>query len=118
MTRRRWSNAGGYSLGELLDLFRLAWRLLRDPRVPVVLKTIPFLGALYLIWPVDFLPDVLPPLGQLDDVGVLLLAIIAFVRACPPELVEAIRRDMSAVSARYWVEEDTNRGDTEGTGFG
>ena len=113
MARYRRSKVGGISVAELLDLLRLAWRLLRDPRVPTILKLIPFTGALYLLWPVDVLPDVLPPLGQLDDIGVLLLAILAFVRACPPDLVEAIRRDMSAVSARYWVHEDTNHIDGE-----
>lgn len=101
------SKTSGYGMSELLDLLRLAWRLFREPRVPVLLKAIPLLGVLYLLWPVDVLPDVLPLLGQLDDLGVLLLAVLIFIRACPPDLVEAIRREMSTVSARYWVHEDT-----------
>jgi uncharacterized membrane protein YkvA (DUF1232 family) len=42
---------------------------------------------LYLISPIDFIPDVILGLGQLDDIGVILLGMTLFVRLCPPELV-------------------------------
>jgi uncharacterized membrane protein YkvA (DUF1232 family) len=71
-------------LRSLLTQARLAFRLLRDPRVPWLLKAIPILAVLYVIWPLDFVPDLLPGLGQLDDIGVLIFALELFVRLCPP----------------------------------
>jgi len=48
--------------------------------------------ALYLVFPFDFLPDVMPGLGQLDDLGVILLALQAVVRVCPHAAVAFHRR--------------------------
>jgi len=74
------------SLGERL---RLAWRLLRDPRVPLWTKVVPVAALLYLIWPLDIVADVIPGLGQLDDITLLLVATEAFVRLCPRHLRSA-----------------------------
>jgi uncharacterized membrane protein YkvA (DUF1232 family) len=68
----------------LLLQARLAVRLLREPRVPLVTRAVPVLAALYLISPLDFIPDIFPIIGQLDDLGVLLLAMELFLRLCPP----------------------------------
>ncbi len=51
---------------------RLAWRLYRDPRVsPRLKKFVPALGLLYLLSPIDLVPDFFLGLGQLDDLGVM-----------------------------------------------
>jgi len=56
----------------------LAIRLYRDPRVSARLKSIvPLLAALYVVSPVDFIPDFLLGVGQVDDLGMLGLAIFA-----------------------------------------
>jgi uncharacterized membrane protein YkvA (DUF1232 family) len=62
---------------------RLAMRLFREPRVPMLLKSVPVLAALYVISPIDLVPDFLPGLGQLDDLGIILAALELFVRLCP-----------------------------------
>jgi uncharacterized membrane protein YkvA (DUF1232 family) len=62
---------------------RLAVRLLREPRVPVLLKAIPLLGLAYVIWPLDAIPDLIPAIGELDDLTLIILAIEAFKRLCP-----------------------------------
>lgn len=72
----------------LLDHLRLTLRLLRDPAVPLLSKGLPIGAALYLLSPLDFVPDVLPLIGQLDDVGLLLLAMQAFVKVCPAAAVD------------------------------
>jgi len=72
----------------LLSHVRLAVRLLREPRVPILSKALPVLAGLYVISPLDFVPDFLPVLGQLDDLGVVLLALEGFTRLCPTEAVE------------------------------
>jgi len=67
----------------LMQQFRLATRLLREPRVPAALKVIPGLAAAYVLSPVDFIPDIIPGLGQLDDLAVLVFALEFFIRLCP-----------------------------------
>src|SRR5688500_18515930 len=70
-------------LRTLLTQLRLALRLMREPNVPVVTRALPLFAGLYLIPPVDFIPDVVPGLGQLDDLGVVVLVLELFVRLCP-----------------------------------
>jgi uncharacterized membrane protein YkvA (DUF1232 family) len=75
----------------LINRARLVWRLLRDPRVPIYLKALPIAAALYVVSPVDFFPDIAPLLGQLDDLGVLLVGIESFIAICPAYVVEEHR---------------------------
>lgn len=74
---------------------RLAWRLLRDPRVPSVYKLLPAAILVYIISPIDFLPDWIIGLGQLDDLGLFLLGVQVFTLICPPAIVDAIRAEMA-----------------------
>ncbi len=81
---------------------RLAWRLYRDPRVAPTLKlTVPVLAALYVVSPVDLLPDLLLGLGQVDDLGVLGLA-VAFVTRVVPRLAprEVLDEHLAAMGRR------------------
>ncbi len=94
------------TLTELLNRARLAWRLFRDDRISPALKAIPLVGLLYLVWPVDLLPDLFPALGQLDDLAILLLALNWFIQACPSDVVEDIRAGTDTISARYTVIDD------------
>ena len=74
----------------VIERLRLGWRLLRDPRIPAWPKLLVPLAALYVISPVDVIPDFLLVLGQIDDVSVigLILAVIAMlVRWSPQEVV-------------------------------
>jgi uncharacterized membrane protein YkvA (DUF1232 family) len=52
-----------------------------------VAKAVPVLAGVYVVSPLDLIPDALPILGQLDDLGVLLLALRLFLRLCPGEAV-------------------------------
>jgi uncharacterized membrane protein YkvA (DUF1232 family) len=68
---------------------RLILRLLGDRRVSPWLKIIPVLGLLYLISPLDLIPDIaLPVIGELDDAAVLWLTNYLFVELCPPAIVQ------------------------------
>ncbi len=74
--------------GGLLRQTRLAWRLLRDSRVPGWVKVIPIGALIYLLSPIDLVPGlVLPGIGQIDDIVLLLLALKAFVDVSPPGIV-------------------------------
>jgi uncharacterized membrane protein YkvA (DUF1232 family) len=70
-------------LRTVLSQMRLAIRLVRDPGVPSLTKALPVLAALYVLSPADLVPDVLPLLGQVDDLGVMLIALECFLRLCP-----------------------------------
>ncbi|MCB0154910.1 MAG: DUF1232 domain-containing protein [Anaerolineae bacterium] len=81
-------------LTSVLKQIRLTWLLLQDGKVPVWLKALIPLSLLYVISPIDLLPDVLLGLGQLDDLGILLLAMTSFIKLCPPDLVQYYRRQL------------------------
>ena len=94
-------------LAELAQLARLAWRLLLDERVPMHLKLIPVAALVYLVSPLDLVPDVFPLVSQIDDVAVLLLAARLFVRLAPAEVVEDLSDggEGTTVDATYRVRE-------------
>jgi uncharacterized membrane protein YkvA (DUF1232 family) len=88
-------------LREGLKTLKLAWRLIRDPLVPAWTKLIP-LGALgYVFLPIDLIPDVIPLLGQADDLTVILLGLSLFIRACPQAVVESHREEASTITVDY-----------------
>ena len=55
--------------------------------MPGLLKALPLAGLAYVISPIDFIPDVLPLLGQVDDLTLILMAIEAFKRLSPQHVV-------------------------------
>lgn len=50
-------------------------RYFRDPGASVAGKLLVLAAVLYVISPVDLIPDVLPVVGWLDDIGVMGLAV-------------------------------------------
>jgi uncharacterized membrane protein YkvA (DUF1232 family) len=62
-------------------------RLLADPRVPRKSKLMLGGTVLYLVSPVDVIPDFVPGLGQLDDVVVALLALHSILNRVDAEVV-------------------------------
>lgn len=68
-------------------------------KTPLSAKTLLGAGALYGIMPVDFIPDVLPFIGEMDDLAVIILAVAFFwwktrhvredLRKNPPQTVPA-----------------------------
>jgi uncharacterized membrane protein YkvA (DUF1232 family) len=82
-------------LGGLIKQSRLAWRLLRDGRVPGWVKMIPFASLIYFLMPIDLIPDLaLPGLGELDDLAILLLALKMFVDLSPASIVREHLEDL------------------------
>ena len=74
-------------LFQLPSLLRLYWRLLGDRRVPVWPKAV-LLGAVgYVFSPFDLLPDLMPVVGQLDDLTLLAVIGRAFLWWCPADVV-------------------------------
>jgi uncharacterized membrane protein YkvA (DUF1232 family) len=67
---------------------RLLWRALRHPLQPRWLKPAVVLMVLYVVSPVDLIPDAIPFLGVLDDLVLVPLA-IRFVLGRLPAAVRA-----------------------------
>jgi uncharacterized membrane protein YkvA (DUF1232 family) len=63
-------------------------RLRRDPRVPRRAKVAVVLAGLWLLSPIDLLPEFLPVIGPLDDVLVAALALRYTARRVPREALE------------------------------
>ena len=62
-------------IGQLPHYVRLLTGLLSDRRVSIVDKLLVGAAIAYIVAPVDFLPDFVPFLGQVDDVYLLSLAL-------------------------------------------
>src|SRR4051812_33244445 len=88
------------TIRSLFQQLKLASRLLRDPRVPTPLKVIPGVAAAYLLSPIDFIPDLIPGLGQLDDLAVLVFSLEFFIRLCP-SAVQLHHREAIAQGRTY-----------------
>lgn len=64
----------------------ILWHALRHPERPAWLRPSVALVALYLLSPVDLIPDVLPVIGIVDDLVLIPLAIAWLVRRLPDAL--------------------------------
>ncbi len=73
---------------------RLLWLALKHPLSPGWLKPSVGLMALYVLSPVDLIPDVIPLLGLADDVVLLPLAIRFLLKRLP----ERVRSDIQAAA--------------------
>ncbi|MEO6572052.1 MAG: DUF1232 domain-containing protein [Ilumatobacteraceae bacterium] len=65
-------------------------RLRKDPRVPRSVKIAIGFAGLWVLSPIDLIPEFLPVIGPLDDIVVVALALRFAARRVPPEaLVDA-----------------------------
>lgn len=68
---------------------RQLWRALRHPAAPAWLKWSTALLVLYVLSPIDLIPDVLPVIGLVDDLVLVPLAIRWLLKRLPPEMAQA-----------------------------
>jgi uncharacterized membrane protein YkvA (DUF1232 family) len=71
----------------LPDAPALVRRLRRDPRVPRRAKAVVAFAGLWVLSPVDLIPEFLPVIGPLDDVVVVALALRYAARQVPRQVV-------------------------------
>lgn len=85
-------------MGKILDIYRnvvLAWRLLWDPRIPIFLKFIIPLTGFYLLFPLDLVRDFTHPFfGRIDDLLVLIIGLIVFVKLSPSRIAQEHRQNI------------------------
>lgn len=80
------------TLVQVARTLQLVWRLMNDSRVAFLPKLIVPAAIAYVVWPIDLIPDPIPLLGQIDDIGVIFLGIRFFIEMCPPDIVMEHRR--------------------------
>jgi uncharacterized membrane protein YkvA (DUF1232 family) len=85
--RRRSRNAARSLIRELPNLFKLVFRLLRDPKVPRLNKALFGAVAVYMLTPLDLIPDFLGVLGWVDDLYLLGLALGRLMASAGPNVL-------------------------------
>lgn len=61
------------------NMILLCARLMTDPRVPGIEKGLVAGAVLYAIIPLDFIPDLLPFVGQIDDAYLIAMTLLRLV---------------------------------------
>jgi uncharacterized membrane protein YkvA (DUF1232 family) len=97
------------ALTQALRTFQLVWELLKDSRVPLFPKLVMLASAIYLISPIDLIPDVILGLGQLDDLAVFMLSVGMFIELCPRDIVDEHRRKIAGIKSSDEVVDGTYR---------
>lgn len=69
------------------NLLKLLWRLARDPRVPARTKASLVVLMGYIVSPVDLIPDIIPGLGQVDELVIAAFVLDQMLNRVPPEIV-------------------------------
>jgi uncharacterized membrane protein YkvA (DUF1232 family) len=81
--------AGRSAFGRILA-FReeagLLWRAFWHPETPLYLKGATLFAALYLVSPIDLVPDFIPFAGWIDDLILVPLMVSWIVRMLPPHV--------------------------------
>jgi uncharacterized membrane protein YkvA (DUF1232 family) len=84
------------------------WRAFLDPATPLPLKALMLLAPLYLVMPLDLVPDFIPLAGWIDDAIVIPL-LVSFIVRLLPRKAEATPNRYRATSGDGPVIEGTAR---------
>jgi hypothetical protein len=79
----------------LPQFVRVFYRLMTDERVPMLAKTVPFMGLLLMLTPPALELDMIPVVGELDWLVIAYLALKVFIWLCPPDVVREHVRQIS-----------------------
>ena len=69
------------------DLLALLRGLRKDPRVPRGAKRWLLVALMWVLFPIDLIPDFLPIIGPLDDVVVVVLVLRHLLKSTPREVI-------------------------------
>lgn len=65
---------------------RVWWSLFGDKRTPFMTKALPWAALVYVLLPIDLVPDFLPLIGEIDDIGMVILLASIALRLIPKSL--------------------------------
>jgi hypothetical protein len=60
---------------------------MKDERVPMLAKLVPWMGALLMVTPPALELDMIPIVGELDWLVIAYLTLKVFIWLCPPDVV-------------------------------
>ena len=69
------------------NLLMLCLRLMIDPRVPATERVLVAGAVLYALIPLDFIPDMLPFVGQVDDAYLVAISLLRLMTVTDPRVV-------------------------------
>jgi uncharacterized membrane protein YkvA (DUF1232 family) len=90
-----------FRVGAVRALFgagHLSWRLVRDPRVPLLPKLVLAVGLVLIVSPINWIPNFVPILGQMEDLALLALVLNLFLKSVP----SGLRSEHEAAIATNW----------------
>ena len=101
---------------EMWHQVRLVLHLVRDPNVPLYLKLLPLAAVIYVLIPTDFIPDIFPVVGQLDDLTALIVGGKIFIELAPQRVVAQYVQRMRRPSGELPQEEEQNADEISDSG--
>jgi uncharacterized membrane protein YkvA (DUF1232 family) len=69
------------------NFLKLLYRLFKDARVPLAEKVLLVGTIAYVISPIDFIPDFIPFIGQVDDLYLVSLVLLRLLSRTNPEVL-------------------------------
>jgi uncharacterized membrane protein YkvA (DUF1232 family) len=71
---------------------RITWYAWQHPKLPLAGRLMLIGMVIYVISPIDFIPEALPVLGWLDDLALMTLILPLLLRLLPTEVITEARR--------------------------
>lgn len=93
-------------LFRLISSIRLIWKLLTDSRVPFWIRIALPLALIYVISPIDILPDFIPVMGRVDDIIAIVAGIMILLKLAPKKVVKQYKKDDKTIIDGEYREED------------
>ena len=93
---RRGAGALKNQIGRFFKQFRVLRRALKHPQVPWYAKAGVGCAVLYVLSPIQIIPNFIPVIGQMDDVLAITLAIKLLRRSVPPHVLEECENESPA----------------------
>ena len=93
-------------LFRLISSIRLIWKLLTDSRVPFWIRIALPLALIYVISPIDILPDFIPVMGRVDDIIAIIAGIMILLKLAPKKVVNQYKKDDKTIIDGEYREED------------
>ena len=93
-------------LFRLISSIRLVWKLLTDSRVPFWIRIALPLALIYVISPIDILPDFIPVMGRVDDIIAIVVGIMILLKLAPKKVVTQYKKDDKTIIDGEYREED------------
>lgn len=87
LKKKKFENSVKEVLLFIPNLLKLLYRLVQDERVPGTDKALLLAAIAYVLSPWDFLPDIVPVMGQLDDVLLVALVIKRLMDSVDQEIL-------------------------------